>query len=141
MLAPGVRPVAGTGMPSGELEVGGRRYRAWVEDNLVRVQLPFTVDLRRLSELLDERGLFLARRDDEELARTGDQGWARHFDPDDYYPFYVEAGRDGGSIFSFPPEDYDELPDGSFAPRLGDGARAVLERWLPLLEQAREDPR
>lgn len=113
----------------------GRSLPAWIEDGYVHILLPFAVDLQRLSRLLRERGYFLAHGP-EELERLGYQGWGDHPDRSDYYPFWAAPDGRGGTRLAFPPPEYADGPEGP-TPVLGPGAAAVVERWLPLLEQAR----
>lgn len=131
-----MRPLRET---AGSLRCGGLSLPAWVADGYVHVRLPFAVDLGRLSALLRAHGLALAHGP-EELERLGYQGWGERPDTANYYPWWAAPDPAGGTRLAFPPVEYADGPDGP-VPVLGPGAAAVVERWLPLLWEARQQAR
>lgn len=108
-------------------------YEMKLERQMVRVQLPFALDLPRLTEALKEAGFYVR---DEEGEGTS-QGWGRGYDREGYYPYWVYQD-DGAWFFAFPPEDYQQVSQGgAFKAYVGPEAENEFERWLPYLERAR----
>lgn len=119
--------LAGDGK-SGEALVDGRRYRIEVHDGLVRCRLPYAVNMERLAALLWRESYPMANPPE----RADSQGWGPYFDAEGYYPYWVfPVEGDGHWVFAFPPEGHLQL--------IGPDAITQLQRWLPLLAQARDD--
>lgn len=126
-----------------QVHVGGERFPWAIVDGMVQVRLPFRVDREKLTKALQQEG-FHVRHD---AGETDAQGWGPDYDAEGYYPYWVfpDDGQPEWTIFSFPPEDYDEEPDGAtdtadeagFRPYLGRLSQQELERWLNHLKAAR----
>lgn len=101
-----------------------------LEQGMVQVPLPGTVDLESLTKDLKGKGYHLANEPEE----TDSQGWGKRHDASGYYPYWVyRSGKEW--YFAFPPEDYaNEGKDGHEAV-LGPKATEEIDRWLPYLKK------
>lgn len=118
----------------GQFAWQGHTYSVELEDEQVRVRLPFEVDLEELAPRLERAGYHLAS-DEDEQGRTLSQGWGKVFDRESNYPYWIYRDEDGW-VFAFPPEDYwvragREGP--VHIPVIGLRAREEIRRWLPVL--------
>lgn len=108
-------------------------YEMKLDRQMVQVELPFAVDLPRLTKALKEAGFYVRDEDGEGTS----QGWGRGYDREGYYPYWVY--QEGHTwFFAFPPEDYRQVgPGEAFEAYVGPEAENEFERWLPYLEYAR----
>ncbi|MDK2856691.1 MAG: hypothetical protein PWQ86_1904 [Bacillota bacterium] len=108
-------------------------YEMKLDRRMVQVELPFAVDLPRLTKALKEAGFYVRDEDGEGTS----QGWGRGYDREGYYPYWVyQEGQ--AWFFAFPPEDYRQVAPGeAFEAYVGPEAENEFERWLPYLEGAR----
>jgi hypothetical protein len=102
---------------------------------LVRVHLPFSVDMQALSQQLLREGYPLAHQPD-----TPDtQGWGPDFDPNGYYPHWVfpDPTHEERSVFAFYPQPEDvsqaNADQRMAALHLGDRSQELIRRWVPVL--------
>ena len=137
-----------------QVEISGERFPWAIVDGMVQVRLPFRVDRRKLTLALHKEGYHVSNGVEE----TDAQGWGPDYDAEGYYPYWVFPDEQPEwTVFSFPPEDYDETPDGTteaaghdhargaadkddepaFRPCLGRLSQEELARWLGQLKAAR----
>lgn len=98
----------------------------------VRVQIPFSLDVKRLTEALKEAGFYVHNEHGEATS----QGWGKGYDREGYYPYWVYEDN-GAWFFAFPPEDYEQRDLGRLTAYVGAEAQSELDRWWPYLELAR----
>ncbi len=140
------------------VQVGGENLSWAIVDGMVQVRLPFRVNREKLSRMLQQQDYHVS----DDVEETDALGWGRDYDAEGYYPYWVfpDDEQPQWTIFSYPPEDYDEgdgeatgtqhmawmetdRPAGhdkaapGYRPYLGNLAREELGHWLGLLRDAR----
>jgi len=98
----------------------------------VRMQIPFELDLKRLTVALKEAGYYVHNENGEGTS----QGWGRAYDREGYYPYWVYEDK-GAWFFAFPPEDYKQTGPERLSAYAGTEARSEVDHWWPYLELAR----
>jgi hypothetical protein len=98
----------------------------------VRVQIPFALNVKRLTEALKEAGFYVQNEHGEATS----QGWGKGYDREGYYPYWVYEDN-GAWFFAFPPEDYEQTGPDRLTAYSGPEAQSELDRWWPYLEAAR----
>jgi len=142
------------------VQVGGENLSWAIVDGMVQVRLPFRVNREKLSRLLQQQDYHVS----DDVEETDSLGWGRDYDAEGYYPYWVfpDDEQPQWTIFSYPPEDYDEEggeaagsaqigppetdrptghdeSDPGYRPYLGNLAREELGHWLGLLRDAHRD--
>lgn len=98
----------------------------------VRVQIPFDINLQRLTAALKEAGFYVHNKDGEGTS----QGWGRGYDREGSYPYWVYEDS-GAWFFAFPAEDYKQTGPEGLSAYVGSESGSELDRWWPYLELAR----
>ena len=122
----------------GEIIKGRETYPYEVIHEKVRIRLPFSIDLHKLTNILKQQDYYVANNPD----KLDSQGWGKSYDVEGNYPYWVYEEK-GSYYFAFPPEDYKVVPEPGAAPNhvpiLGTKALEEFFRWIPVLKDARNE--